>query len=93
MKNHIVFKWIAVLLCAASLLGIIGSGMGIFALTETGLYNKTVDQYIDERIQGEGSYLARNIATRYASMALGGIPEELAWRYYPNHGGFVNIYG
>ena len=79
MRNHIAFKCIAVLLCAVSLLGSIGSGLGILALTEMGLYSKTMDQFLDERIQGEGSYLARNIATRYASMELGGIPEDIAF--------------
>ena len=64
MKNHFIFKLIAVLLCTASLLGIVGSGLGIFALTETGLYTKSVDQMLEERIQGEGSYLARNTAAR-----------------------------
>ena len=93
MRNHIAFKCIAVLLCAVSLLGSIGSGLGILALTEMGLYNKTMDQFLEERIQGEGSYLARNIATRYASMELGGIPEEIAWQYYPNYSGVLNTYG
>ena len=93
MKNHFIFKLIAVLFCTASLLGIVGSGLGIFALTETGLYTKSVDQMLEERIQGEGSYLARNTAARYASLNLGGMPEEPVWHRFPNHGGFLNTYG
>ena len=79
MKKSVVLKTIAFILCAVSLFGVIGSGLSILALSETGLYSKTVDQLIDERVQGEGSYIARNIAARHASMELGGIPEEIAW--------------
>jgi len=93
MKNHFIFKWIAILLCAASLLGILGSGLSILALTETGLYNKTVDQFLEEQIQGEGSYLSRNISARYASMELGSMPQELAWQRFPNYSRILNNYG
>ena len=48
MKNHIAVKFIAVLLCAASLLGAVGSGMGVFLMTEMDLYDKTVDQVYEE---------------------------------------------
>ena len=44
MKNHIAFKFLAVLLCAASLLGAVGSALAVFALTEGDLYEKTVEQ-------------------------------------------------
>ena len=93
MKKSVALKTIAVILCAVSLFGIIGSGLSILALSETGLYSKTVDQLIDERVQGEGSYIARNIAARHASMELGGIPQELAWQRFPEHYGFLNAFG
>lgn len=77
MKHHIALKFLAVLLCAASLLGAIGSALGILALTELDLYNKTVDQVLDENIRSDGSALAGQLALRYASRTWGGCPDGL----------------
>ena len=77
MKNHIVFKFLAILLCAASLLGAVGCAAGIFVLTEADLYNKTVDEIHKERIQLEGREFAHDLALRYASENLGGCPTEI----------------
>ncbi|MDO5153436.1 MAG: HAMP domain-containing sensor histidine kinase [Eubacteriales bacterium] len=82
MKYHIALKFLAVLLCAASLLGAVGSALGILALTELDLYNKTVDQVLDEQIRDKGSFLAQLMALRYASRTLGSCPEELIENYY-----------
>ena len=53
MRNHIAFKFLAVILCAASLLAAVGSAAGILALTEADLYNKSVDQVVDEKLQND----------------------------------------
>ena len=45
MKNHIVFKFIAIALCALCLLGAAGGIGCIIGLSELDLYNKTVDEY------------------------------------------------
>ena len=37
MKHSIVLKFLAVFLCAATLLGAVAGGVGIIAMTETGL--------------------------------------------------------
>ena len=92
MKNHIVFKFLAIVLCAACLLGAVGSGLGILVLTQGNLYNKTVDQLIEERINSEGSRIAHNLASRYASVTLGGTPENLASQRFPNYAGFIGSY-
>ena len=75
MKNHIIFKFIAVLLCAVSLLGALGSAAGILVLTQGDLYNKTVDQFVEEKIRNDGQQYAHTIAWKYASQTLGGCPE------------------
>ena len=75
MKNHIIFKFIAILLCAVSLLGALGSAAGILVLTQGDLYNKTVDQFLEEKIQTDGQQYAHTIAWKYASRTLGGCPE------------------
>ena len=85
MKNHIAFKFIAVLLCAVSLLGAIGSAAGIFVLTETDLYNRTVDELIEDRIQGDGYSYSNELALRYASENLGGCSYDMADSYYGYH--------
>ena len=74
MKNHIAFKFLAVLLCAASLLGAVGSGLGVFALTEGDLYDKTVEQVYEEQVTMQGQEFAEQTARIYASLNLGGMP-------------------
>jgi len=77
LKNHIAIKFIAVLLCAASLLGAVGSGMGVFLMTEMDLYDKTVDQVYAERVESLGRTFAQNTAMGYASQTLGGSPRAM----------------
>ena len=77
MKNSLVLKFIAVLLCAAALLGIIASGLGMFVMSEAGLYNKSVEQLRQERIAQECEALARKEAMYYCAKTMGGCPEEL----------------
>ena len=77
MKYNIVFKFIAVLLCAATLLGAIGSGVGIFALTEMGLYDKTVDQVYRERVESQGRSFADELAMEFTSKNLGGFTDSM----------------
>ena len=82
MKNHIIFKFIAVILCAACLLGTVGSAAGIFVLTQADLYNKTVDQVVAEKIQNDGKSYANILALRHASANLGGCPENMISQSY-----------
>jgi len=93
MRNSVILKFLALLLCAAALLGAVSSGLGILVLSETGLYTQTVDQMVEERIQTEGSRISRNIALRYASTELGGCPERFVDRQFPDYGGFFRSYG
>ena len=76
MKNHIVFKFLAVLLCAASLLGAVGGALGVFALTEWDLYDKTVEQVREEQLADHARMFAEFTARRYASTTLGEMPME-----------------
>ena len=82
MKHNIVFKFIAFLLCAVTLMGAVGSACGIFVMTELDLYDKTVEQVQSERLLSMGEEFAREAALRYASQTLGGTSEEmLDYRY------------
>ena len=82
MRNHIIFKFIAVLLCAASLVGTLGSAAGLFVLTELDLFDKTVDQVFSEQLQRNGEAFAQEAALRYASQTLGGCSEEMLDNHY-----------
>ena len=82
MKNSIFFKFLAVLLCAASLLGIVGGAAGALVLAEGDLYNQTVEQMLDEKLQGDASIFAEQTALAYASRELGGCPEDMSHQRY-----------
>lgn len=83
MKNHIIFKFIAVLLCAASLLGAVGSAAGILLLTDCDLYNKTVDQLKKNRIQESTQHYSESLALMYTSTELGNCPEAMMQNSLP----------
>ena len=89
MKYNIAFKFLAVLLCAACLLGAVGSAAGILVLTEGELYDKTVPQVREEVIRSRAEALARDTAMYYCSQTLGGCPEELLDDYIADNGGYV----
>ena len=81
MKNNIVFKFLAILLCAASLLGIVGGAAGALVLAEGDLYNRTVDEMIDEQLRSNAAFFAEQTALSYASRELGGCPAGMTQRY------------
>ena len=54
MKNHIAFKFLAILLCALALFGSVASTGAIVALTGAGLYDKTVQQVRDAEVKSWG---------------------------------------
>ena len=98
MRNNIIFKFIAVLLCAAALLGAVGSAAGIIALTEADLYNRSVEEMREDELQIHGQMLAQQVALHYASTVLGGIPEQVWEDQYgtftwPNYFFKMNRYG
>ena len=92
MRNSVVLKFIAIVLCAVCLLGTIASALGIFAMAEGNLYSKTVDALIDDQIQQTGAQIAHSYAARYASITLGGTPEVLADRLFPYYSGALRSY-
>ncbi len=89
MKNSIVVKFLAILLCAASLLGIVGGAAGALVLAEGDLYNKTVDEMLAEQFKENAAQFAEQTALSYASREMGGCPEDMIQRY----GGFRSHYG
>ena len=85
MKNHILFKFIAILLCAATLMGAAGSVLGVVLLSSEGLYNVTVEEMAGAQISRDSADLADWLVKNYASTELGGAPEGLVQDRYGNH--------
>lgn len=90
MKNHIAFKFLAVLLASLFLLSAAVSAAGIIALTAMDLDpGQTVEQRFEEEMEHRWYSSADNIAQRYASLNLGHTPERLVdnWfgRWYNNY--------
>ena len=84
MKNSLILKFLAIFLCAASLLGIVGGAAGALTLVEGDLYHKSVEEVIAQRIQLLTAESANQIASRYADQILGGCPEEISRSYGNN---------
>lgn len=84
MKYHIGVKFLAIFLCAACLLGAVGSAAGMVVLSELDLYNNTVDEVLEKQFQDSAREFARQAALHYASVELGGCPERLVSNYYTN---------
>ena len=81
MRNHIMFKFLAILLCAASLLGAVAGGLGIFLLAESGLYQQTPEEAYADTLRSYAQGYADNAAIRYASRELGGASDDLLNSY------------
>ncbi len=91
MKNHIVFKFLAIALCALALLSSVVSGVGIAGLTAAGLYDKTVAQVREDAISAIGKNMAHDVALYYASTELGSCPEGALYRRYGNVSYYANF--
>ena len=99
MRHNIVFKFLAILLCAACLLGAAAGGAGILVMTEADLYQKSPEEAYRETLKNYAESYAGDMVLRYAANELGGAAEELVEDYYgspwyydvfdPNGVGFV----
>jgi len=85
LKNHIVFKFLAILLCAAMLLTGLAGAVGIFALNETGLYYRTFDEAYGDYLERELEQAGQEIAQRYAAQELGGLSYRMQDAYFGSY--------
>ena len=81
MKHAIPVKFIAVLLCAASLLAAVAGGLSIVILAESGLYDKNANELYAEQMEDQAYWFAEGLAQSYASTNLGQCPEEMLGHY------------
>ena len=69
MKNHLAFKFLAILLCAACLLSVVACTVGIFSFLKIGLYNNTLEDLQDKQMSDDLGALAERIAAYYTTTA------------------------
>ena len=92
MKNSIALKFIAIALCAAALLAIIASGLGILLLADNDLYSRTVPELYQSKMSDMAYSFAQQTAQNYASIHLGQCPEEMVGNFhYFNYGHYGYI--
>ena len=82
MKYHWTTKLGAFLIATVFLVAAVSSSIGIACLAVTGLYSQSIEEVIDQSIANETHSFAVNLAHRYASMELGGIPKIYLEQYY-----------
>lgn len=84
MKYHISVKFIAILLATVLLSISVCSAIGIIGLVGMGLYENTVEEKYEDQLVNNCHGLAVELAHRYASLKLGGMPDsylEFYWSY------------
>lgn len=82
MRYSTVFKFIAVILCAASLMGSIACGAGLVALTELGGIDAQESYW--KRLENTAEGFASAAVYQYASRELGDTPQNLLNLRYGN---------
>ena len=76
MKNHIIFKFIAIALCALTLMGMLLSAAGIAALVANDLYSEGLPNWKSERIALGADQVMEGLAGQYiANTQYTGFPE------------------
>ena len=85
MKRHIAVKFLAILLCAASLLMAVVSGGGLILMAILGLSSaNSPEAAYETSVRSELKAAALYRAERYASQNLGGMPEDLVDSHWIN---------
>lgn len=82
MKYHWTTKLSAFIIATVFLVAAVSSSIGIACLAVTGLYSQSIEEVIDQNIANETHGFAVNLAHRYASLELGGIPKIYLEQYY-----------
>ena len=82
MHNSIAMKFLALCLAALSLLAVLGSAAGILGLAYMDLYETSYEEYYGIATQSTRQEFAANLVHRYASLELGGLPEQYLNDYY-----------
>ena len=77
MKDHIAFKFIAIVLCAATLALSIGCGAAVAVLAGNGLFDQGIDQMRQDRLNDACWDMAYYLADSYVLEHLTNCPEDV----------------
>ncbi len=77
MKHSIAVKFIAITLCALSIVSIAASGFGILFMEGYNLYNEPLENQKTEQLDNMAQGIAWNCAERHAAESLGNCPIEV----------------
>ena len=89
MKHSIAVKFIAIVLCALSVVGIAASGFGILFMEANNLYNEPLAVQQREQLEAMARDIAWTEAQRYAAETLSNCPIEVLEELFPS----VRIHG
>ena len=76
MRNSAAIKAVAIVLASVALLAAVGGGIGIIAMAETGLYNRTVAEIKTERMQSITASVADHLVREYIKENLSNMTEN-----------------
>jgi len=82
VKNHIAFKFLAIILAACCLLISVASGVVVAVLINVGLYDNSVDELQQRRMREALDSVAEQVAARYAAANLSNCPAQFIDHYY-----------
>ena len=77
MKHSVAVKFIAILLCAASVVSIAACGFGILFMENWNLYNMPLEQLKKQQLESIASDIAWNHAQIQAAQSLSNCPQEI----------------
>ena len=80
MRNHIAFKFLAIVLCAAMLALALGCGAAILVLADNSLFDRDIEQMRQERLEDACWDLSYYLVGKYALENLSTCPEDILYQ-------------
>ena len=87
MRNSTVLKAVAIVLASVALLAAVGGGLGVIAMADSGLYNRTVAEIKTERMQSITESVADHLVREYIKENLSNMTENALQNsgFYDSH--------
>ena len=84
MKYSLCLKFIAIVLCALSVVAMVASSAGIFFMEDNNLYQESLSAQKNDLLDSNALSIAWHAAERYAAESLGNCPVEILDDILPN---------
>ena len=94
MKHSIILKSVAIVLAAVALLAAVGGAIGLFALVDSGLYSKSVEELRNEKMEGVVSDVAESLVREYIARNLSDMTENALQNsgYFNGHEYYLYVF-